>query len=359
MKAVDNRLRVHSAEPLVGGPPLPELRQDHITPADLFFIRNHGPIPEVDAASFRLEVDGLVRKQMQFSLTELRASFPRISVTATLQCAGNRRDELMKVAPIPGEVPWNADGISNASWSGVCLRDVLEVAGVAPGAKHAAFIGFDRVTRHGETFGFGGSIPIEKAMSPETLLVDEMNGAPLPPAHGFPLRVVVPGYIGARSVKWVRSIRLQAEPSDNYFQSKVYRLFPPHATAETARPEDGLPLAENSLNSVICDPEANAELPAGAVTVRGYAIAGGGRRVARVDVSADGGRTWTTASLEPGEPWTWQFWEARLTLGRGPAELVARAFDTAANSQPEQLASVWNFKGYMNNALHRVAVTGR
>ena len=359
MTVVDSRLQVHSTEPLVGGPPLSVLRQDHITPADLFFIRNHGPIPEVDAASFRLEVDGLVRKQMQFSLAELRDRFPRVSVTATLQCAGNRRDELTKIAPIPGEVPWGADGISNAAWSGVRLCDVLEAAGVAPGAAHAAFVGLDEVTRHGETFGFGGSIPIDKALSPETLLVDEMNGAPLHPAHGFPLRVLVPGYIGARSVKWLSGIRLQTEPSANYFQAKVYRLFPPHTKAETARPEDGIALSENSLNAVICDPERGATLPAGPVTVRGYALAGGSRRVARVDVSADGGRTWTTASLEPGEPWTWQFWEARLTLGRGPAELVARAFDTAANSQPEQLASVWNFKGYMNNALHRVPVTGR
>jgi sulfite oxidase len=220
-------------------------------------------------------------------------------------------------------------------------------------------VGLDQVTRHGETFGFGGSIPIDKAMSPETLLVDPLNDAPLPPAHGFPLRVLVPGYIGARSVKWLRGIRLQAEPSDNYFQAKVYRLFPPHAKAETARPEDGVALSENSLTAVICEPEPDATLAAGPVTVRGYALAGGTRRVVRVDVSADGGRTWTTAALEPGEPWSWQFWEARLTLAKGPAELVARAVDNAANTQPEQLESVWNFKGYMNNALHRVSVIGQ
>ena len=321
-------------------------------------MRNHGPIPEVDATTFRLEVGGLVGKELSLSLADLRA-FPRVSLSATLQCAGNRRDELMRVAPIPGEVPWGADGISNAAWSGVRLRDILEAAGVGAGVAHAAFVGLDQVTRHGDTFGFGGSIPIDKALRPETLLVDEMNGAPLPPAHGFPLRVLVSGYIGARSVKWLRGIRLQAEPSDNYFQSKVYRLFPPHAKAETARPEDGVALSENSLNAVICDPEPHANLFAGPLTVRGYALAGGNRRVVRVDVSADGGRTWTTAALEPGEPWSWQFWEARLTLAKGPAELVARACDNAANSQPEQLESVWNFKGYMNNAQHRVPITIR
>lgn len=352
---LDPRLVVHSVEPLVGGPPLPLLRQSFVTPAELFFVRSHGAVPSVDPATYRLELWGQIRHPVTLSLEWLREKFERVSVTATLMCAGNRRNELTRVAPIPGEVPWGADGIGNAEWSGYRLRDVLQAAEISDAAAHIAFEGLDQVTRHGETFGFGGSIPREKALSPEVLLADEMNGAPIPPAHGYPLRVIVPGWIGARSVKWLQRIHAQPAPSENYFQSKAYRLFAPHDSADTVRVEDGMMLGENSLNSVICAPEPGDARPSGPVRVQGYAIAGGDRRVTRVDVSGDGGRTWVTATLDGASPWAWTFWEARVELGQ-PPELVARAYDSAANTQPERLDTVWNFKGYMNNAWHRVAL---
>src|SRR5262245_27525159 len=152
----DSRLLIHSTEPLVGGPPLSLLRQNFITPTGLFFVRNHGPVPAVEPTSFRLEVSGLVGRSLSLSIAELRERFPRHTVTATLMCAGNRRNELMEVAPIPGEVPWTADGIGTAEWSGVRLKDVLDAAGLADAAAHVAFEGLDQVTRHGETFGLGG-----------------------------------------------------------------------------------------------------------------------------------------------------------------------------------------------------------
>ena len=352
----DPRLQIHSSEPLVGGPPLPLLRRDFVTPVELFFVRNHGPVPEVNCGSFRLEVEGLVNRRLHLSLADLRRDFPHTTLTATLQCAGSRRRELMQVAPIPGEVPWGADGIGTAVWGGVRLCDVLEDAGLSEGASHVAFAGLDKVVRHGETFGFGGSIPLEKALSSEAILAYEMNGVALPPLHGFPLRAIVPGYIGARSVKWLSGVRVQTTPSENYFQTRAYRLFAPQVTPEAARAEDGLVLLENSLNAAICVPGPDDRLAAGDVTVQGYALSGGSRLVARVDVSADGGRTWATADLQHSGPWAWQFWEARLELRPGIAELVARCWDSAANSQPERLESVWNFKGYMNNAWHRVRV---
>jgi len=355
---VDPRLRVHSTEPLVGGPPLPLLRRHFVTSNDLFYVRNHGPVPLVDPAAYQLEISGLVHTPLRLSLAELRDRFPRHSVTATLMCAGNRRNELAQVAPTPGEVPWGADGIGNAEWGGVRLGDVLAAAGVGDDARHVAFGGVDQVTRHGETFGFGGSIPRDKALGAEVLLADSMNGAPLSPVHGYPVRVVVPGYLGARSVKWLARIHAQRDPSDNYFQSKAYRLFSPSVTADTVRWEDGLMLGENPINSVICTPEAGASVPAGRCVVQGYALAGGDRRVARVEVSADGGRTWSRAKLTEGERWSWEFWEIELDLAPG-TELVARAWDTASNTQPERLETVWNFKGYMNNAWHRVRLDVR
>lgn len=352
------QMQMHSTEPPVGGPPLDLMRQHFITPNELFFIRSHAPTPEISPAQYQLQISGLVQTPLTLSLSDLQ-KLPRHTVTATLQCAGNRRDELIAVRPVPGEVPWQADGISTAVWSGVRLREVVLAAGVQAGAAQVAFTGADAVTRLGKTFGYGSSISLEKALREEVLLADTMNGEPLPPVHGFPVRAVVPGFIGARSVKWLTHITVQAEPSDNYFQAKAYRLFAPHISAETVQWEAGLPLSEQSLNAVICEPLAESVVPAGQVRVRGWAVAGGQRRVARVDVSADGGCTWQTAALSGDEAWTWQFWETACTVPRGEAELVVRAWDTAANTMPEHAASVWNFKGYMNNTWHRVRVQVR
>jgi sulfite oxidase len=184
-----------------------------------------------------------------------------------------------------------------------------------------------------------------------------MNGAPLPPVHGFPLRLVAPGYIGARSVKWLKSITVQSAPSDNYFQAHAYKLFPPHIDKETVRWERGLMLGEMSLTSAICEPAAGARIPAGSALVRGYAMVGGERQVARVEVSADGGASWTEAQLlGDARAWTWRLWEAEVEMTRGRRTLIVRAVDSAANSQPPSVDQVWNFKGYMNNAWHRVDI---
>lgn len=350
---------IRQREPFNGGPPLGLLCRSLITPGELFFVRNHGTIPEVDPNAYRLVVDGLARRPLRLSLDDLRA-LPAATVTATLECAGNRRDELIAVAPVPGETPWGAEAVGTAVWRGVPLREVLAAAGVAEGARHVAFLGLDEVVRKGEQIGFGGSVPLEKALNPEVLLAYEMNGEPLPPTHGFPLRVVVPGYIGARSVKWLSSVTLQATPSSHYFQAHAYKLFPPQECPETVNWAGGIMLGELSVNAVICQPAPGAAIPAGQVLIEGYAFAGGNRCVERVDVSADGGETWVVAEL-PGEhvPWTWRLWRARLDLRPGSYRLVARAWDSAANTQPENLRSVWNFKGYMNNAWHRVEVEVR
>jgi sulfite oxidase len=350
------RLRVRQESPLNAEPAPDALRESFRTPNELFFIRNHGDVPAVDPGAYRLTVDGLVESPLSLSLADLRR-FPRITVGATLQCAGNRRRELIEVAPIPGELPWDSEAISNAAWSGVPLREVLAAAGPRAGARHAAFLGLDETERHGHRFQFGGSVPLEKAMHPEVLLADTMNGAPLPPVHGAPLRVVVPGYIGARSVKWISRITLREAPSDNYFQARAYRLFPPSVQPDIVDWETGMMLGESPVNSVICSPVSGARLPAGRISVRGWAMAGGGREVARVDISADGGGTWTTAELESRESgWTWCFWAAALDLPPGEHEILCRAFDSAAQTQPNDPAQVWNFKGYANNAWHRVRV---
>jgi sulfite oxidase len=349
-------IRVRQESPFNAEPPADLLRRSPVTPRELFFVRNHGDVPSVDTASWRLTVQGMVRRPLRFSLEELRRLTPH-NLTVTLQCAGNRREEMIAVAPIPNELPWGSEAVSTADWRGVALRELLAAVDPEPGAKHVAFAGLDETERHGHRFCFGGSIPIEKAMSSEVLLAYEMNGAALPPIHGAPLRVVVPGYIGARSVKWLSTITVQDTPSDNYFQAKAYRLFPASAGPENVDWDSGLMLGSFNVSSVILSPADGASVPAGPVVFRGWAFAGE-REVARVDLSADGGRTWTTAQLAAAPSrWAWRLWEATLELPAGEHEVVCRAWDTAAQTQPEHPGLVWNFKGYMNNAWHRVRVT--
>ncbi|MBA3648273.1 MAG: molybdopterin-dependent oxidoreductase [Chitinophagales bacterium] len=354
----DPNLIIHTTNPVNAEPPLSKLRENFITPYEEFYIRNHGEIPEIDVSAFRLKINGMVNHELEFTMESLRNNFTRRTVMATLQCAGNRRTELISVAPIPGEVPWKEGAIGNTYWTGVPLNEILRACGVSPAARYIEFIGADEVFRHGENVGFGASISIEKAMSEEVLLAYEMDGKPLPPTHGFPLRAVVPGYIGARSVKWLNQITLQAEPSKNYFQDHAYRLFPPEADADTVDWNSGVQLSELNVNCAITSPLNNAELDNGKITVQGWAIGNGGKEILRVEVSTNSGQTWTIASLsQGGERYAWTFWETKLKLENGAHEIIARAIDMELNTQPEDLKDVWNFKGYMNNAWHRVKIT--
>ena len=343
-------LIVRSAEPLNAETPLELLGRSEVTPSELFFVRNHGAVPHVDAAAYRLGVGGMVERPLTLSLADLRALGELVSVPATLACAGNRRVELDAFRTIPRELPWDAGAVGHAVWTGVCLRDVLAAAGVARGARHVAFAGLDDAEVEGGRVEFGASIPLEKAMGPEVLLAWTMNDEPLRPEHGFPLRVVVPGYIGARSVKWLASVTVQDRPSTNYFQARGYRLF---ASGGDGRVLDGesLELGEFSLTSAVCRFE---EASGGNVVAEGYALAGGARTIERVDVSIDGGRSWTLATLagRP-EPGSWRLWSVELDGSGGEREVVVRAWDSAANTQPEEVATVWNPRGYMNNAWHR------
>ncbi|HEX2110382.1 MAG TPA: molybdopterin-dependent oxidoreductase [Gaiellaceae bacterium] len=348
-------LVVWSSEPLNVETPLEMLARSHVTATELFYVRNHGPVPAVDPAAYRLVVDGMVGTPLALSLEELRGRFETTTVEATLGCAGNRRAELATLRPIEGEIPWGAGAIGTARWTGVRLRDVLRAAEVAPDAGHVAFTGLDASAAAEGAVPFGGSIPLPKALGGDVLLAWAMNGEPLPAAHGFPLRVVVPGYIGARSVKWLAAVTVQADASSNYFQARAYRLFPPHRAVPSDRAADGLELGELVLSSALC---RLTEGGSGArVVAEGYAVAGGERTVERVEISPDGGATWTAASLaERPRPGVWRLWRAELELGPGAGEVAVRAWDSAGETQPTDDAGVWNPKGYMNDAWHRVPV---
>jgi sulfite oxidase len=259
----------------------------------------------------------------------------------------------MQLRDIPGEVPWHLEAVGNAAWLGPALADVLRLAGAAEDAGHVALAGLDEVERGGARFGFGGSIPLAKALRPEVILALEMNGEALPPAHGAPLRLVVPGVIGARSVKWLGDITVQDAPSDNYFQAVAYRLLSPDAPTG----ELGQMLGEIFVTVAICQPAEGARLPTAPVTLRGYALGGGGHAITQVEVSANNGSSWKAAELlGESPPWAWQLWQATLELPPGRCTLVARAYDAHGGEQPAAVTQTWNAKGYMNNAWHRVGV---
>ena len=351
-------LIVRSEHPYNAEPPLTQLRANFLTPQATFYVRSHGEVPDLDEGQHRLRVDGRVATPLDLSMAELRERFPHRTVAATMQCAGNRRAELHRVRPVSGDL-WAPGAIGNAEWTGVALADVLRAAGAAAdSALHVAFSACDTVEMPGEgSFRFGISIPLGKAMSPEVLLAFAMNGEPLAPEHGFPLRAVVPGFAGVRSAKWLTGITVQDQPADNPMQQHNYKLLPPDVTEPTLDWEKGVTIDDMPLNAAICEPADQASLKAGATVLRGYAIATA-RGVTRVDVSADGGRSWRQAELErrPDAPWSWTFWQARLELSKGEHELVVRAWDSAGQTQPALLGDVWNPKGYLCAAWHRIRV---
>jgi sulfite oxidase len=354
----DGRMQAKDADGLNAGPP-PWILTDAITPTGLFFTRSHAPVPTIDPAAYRLKVSGMVRHPMELSLADL-AKLPHRDQSATLICAGLRRSELEAVRPVPGELPWGAEPVANGQWSGVSLREILAQAEVTGPATHVEFIGLDRVERGGKVFGFGGSVPIEKAMGSEVLLADRLNGAPLPAEHGFPVRALVPGYYGARSVKWLGEIVVREGASLNYFQAQAYRVL---ATPDSTDPRDvrsGTELGELALNSVISVPSSGAKLRPGKFFTYGWAIGPGGETPAKVELSLDGGGSWQEAQImvpEDKGAFSWRHWRAVVELTPGSHTLVVRAFDARGRGQPAELAEVWNVKGYANNAWHRITIT--
>ncbi len=350
------RLLVHTETPRNSEPLLEDLVQSWITPNERFYVRSHAPVPKVDLSSFRLQVSGMVHKPLEISLGQLKGDFKKQSVVATMTCAGNRRSEHSLVKQISG-VPWQAGAIGNASWGGARLSDLLKKAGVKDGAKHVWFEGIDEIERKSGVIPFGASIPLTKAMGdrakmPGALVCYEMNGQRLTPDHGFPMRTVVPGFIGARSVKWLGKIVVSDRPSPNHYVATAYKLVREGTADEWSAAS---PLESFPINSVTCLPGPNEKVKTGTIEVSGYALAPGmpGRTVRTVELSADGGKTWTKAEFDRvAQPFCWRLWKGRVSIKSDTTEIITRATDSTGQSQPATVA--WNLKGYMFNAWHRV-----
>eukprot|EP00927_Polykrikos_kofoidii_P065494 TRINITY_DN61245_c0_g1_i1.p1 TRINITY_DN61245_c0_g1~~TRINITY_DN61245_c0_g1_i1.p1 ORF type:complete len:653 (+),score=104.92 TRINITY_DN61245_c0_g1_i1:90-2048(+) len=337
------------------------------TPNPVFFIRHHHPVPMIDGEKYRLIVEGKGSKPVYLTLEDLKHRFVKHKVTATLQCGGNRRSELDKVEKTSG-IPWGFGAMSTAEWGGVYLRDVLlHCAGIslegveAIGIKHVVFHGIDDMQ---------ASIPIEKALSPygDVLLAFEMNGEELPCEHGFPVRVVVPGVVGVRNVKWVGRIEISTEEAMGTWQRGIaYKGFSPNVkSAATVDVEKVLSVQEMPVTSSIVYPRPGEKVTLDDVDVKGFAWSGGGRGIVRVDVSVDGGKTWITADLNEGSEqnptraWAWTFFEVSVPVpetSRGKSfEIMCRATDSSYNAQPERPEPIWNLRGLNCNCWHRVEV---
>jgi DMSO/TMAO reductase YedYZ molybdopterin-dependent catalytic subunit len=323
-----------------------------ITPNPLFYVRSHFPVPQIDVSAWRLVVDGEVERPIELRLEDLQGMRPQ-GRTVTLECAGNRRTEF---EPRPPGVPWQDGAVSSAEWEGVSLADVLALARPRSSACEVLLEGADRGTVAGVDgpIAFARSLPLERALHPDTLLADRMNGAPLPADHGAPLRAVVPGTYGMDSVKWLVRVRVLDQPFQGHFQVADYRLFAGPGGAGASRP-----IGPMRVSSMIAWPGPGAEVSVGKETrVVGYAWSGSGT-VRAVDLSLDGGATWTPARLAgPEAPLAWRLWEFDWRPARpGPYRLAVRATDSTGATQPEQ--AEWNGKGYGNNGIYRIEVNAR
>jgi len=324
-----------------------------ITPVGLHYLLIHYDIPAVDPETWRLEIDGSVERPLSLSLADLRAR-PAVTRAVTLECAGNGRARLQ---PRPLSQPWLSEAVGTAEWTGVPLGPLLEEAGLRDDVVEVLFTGLDRGVEGGVEQLYERSLPPTEALGADAMLAYDMNGAPLPVQHGFPLRLVIAGWYGMAHVKWLSAITALTEPFDGYQQTVGYRLYAPEGEA-------GPPVTRMMPRSLTIPPgipdffSRDRILDAGPCLLEGRAWSGWGP-IARVELSIDGGRTWDDARLdaEVGER-AWRGWSYEWDASTpGSYEISSRATDTAGNVQP--LDPAWNLKGYANNAVERIPVTVR
>lgn len=335
----------------------PHLLDDPITPTERHFVRSHGITPEdTDPAGWKLTVDGEVEKPLELSIDDLKRDFEVVTLALQLECAGNGR--AFFDPPVRGN-QWTYGAVGCALWTGVRLADVLKAAGVKPSAVYTAHYGADRHLSGDPTkLTLSRGVPVEKAMNPYNLIAFAMNGAPLHPENGAPLRLVIPGWPGSCSQKWLTRIQLRDVVHDGPGMTGLSYRLPRHpiAPGEEIAESDMEIIHSLRVKSLITHPANNVEVPAGEpLEVRGHAWAGDDF-VGRVDLSIDFGATWIPADLDPPvNPYAWHNFRATIRFPiHGYYEIWARATDDRGRTQP--FAVAWNPRGYANNMMHRVAV---
>ena len=334
------------------GMPLEALRYA-VTPVGLHYLLVHYDIPAVDPDAWRLGVDGAVERELTLSLADLRG-LPALTRAVTMECAGNGRALL---EPRPVSQPWLTEAVGTGEWTGVPLRVVLEQARLGDDVVEVLFTGLDRGVEGGVEQLYQRSLPVAEALGEDALLAYELNGEPLPPQHGYPLRLVIAGWYGMAHVKWLGAITALTEPFDGYQQAVGYRLYDADGAA-------GAPVTRMLPRSLTVPPGVpefmtrERLLDPGRHVLTGRAWSGWGP-VVRVEVSLDGGATWDDARLDdPLDERAWCGWSyAWDAAAPGAYVISSRATDGAGNAQP--LEPPWNLKGYANNAVERIPVTVR
>ena len=321
-----------------------------LTPNEVFFVRQHLPRPVVQEADYRLSVGGRTSREIQLSVSDLR-KLPQYTVPAVLECTGNGRGFYQP--RVPG-VQWGRGAVGNAEWSGPRLIDVLKLAGADMEAAYVTANGVD--VGLAKTPDFIRSLAMRKAIDPNTLLAMKMNGERLPDLHGFPLRLIVPGWDGTSWVKWVNSLSVANEPDHGFFMDPAYR-YPKHPGAP-GQPVDraDLEVIEGMpVKSYITGHLDGDKIPLATTTLRGMAWAGE-ERITRVDVSTDSGSTWVEAQLSSKRlPFTWRLWTTEWRPSKpGYYTVMSRATDSAGRVQP--VLAAWNPSGYLFNAIDRIGL---
>lgn len=307
-----------------------------IVPTEQFFLRSNGPIPVIDPATWTLTIGGHVDHPLILTLADLQA-MPQRTLPAFLECAGNGRT---RFDPLPPGTPWRNDAVGNALWEGVPLSDVLDLVGIKAGAV-------DLVSQGGDFPAMQRGLPLPVARDPDTLLVLRMNGEPLSVAHGGPVRLLVTGWAGIASTKWLVRLEVLDDAFAGFWNSDNYVYWS----------EDGTPLrpvTEMPVKSLISAPQDGQTLPPGPLTIAGYAWSGHGA-IARIEVSTDGGVSWTNAALEQRGRRSWARFSAPWDASPGRYTLMARATDERGLRQP--VNATWNGKGYGQNGIQQITVS--
>lgn len=338
----------HSLIPVTNRPlnaetPLPVL-MDAVTPTHLFYVRNHFDVPTLEEAAFELRVDGAVGRPLRLSLAEIKA-LPHKTLRTAMECAGNGR---IFMEPKPAGTPWELGAISVAEWTGAPLAEVLKLAEIGEDAVEVLFVGADSGLVEKKAIHYERSLPLSLALDPDILLVWAMNGEPLTPNHGYPLRLFVPGWYGMAAVKWLQQIRLLTVPFDGYYQTYHYVYW------DDDYAPDGQPLQQMQVRALICSHDEGDRLPLAEVKISGVAWSGYGE-VTRVEISTRHDH-WAEATVARATaPATAQRWSYRWRPSTpGEYTLRVRATDAHGNTQPLRHCS--NRLGYGNNAVHTVTV---
>lgn len=370
-------LIVHGDTPMNAETPSHLLTQNYLTPSSLFYIRHHHPVPFLstkEEATFKLTIDlsAYGKGKLELTMDDIQ-KLPKTEINATLQCSGNRRGGFNEVKRTSGTA-WGQGAVSTAKWGGVKLTDLMMLAGLGDPIEAEEKAGMEHVRFHALD-GMQASIGIERAMNPygDCIVAYEMNGEPLPRDHGYPLRVIVPGYAAVRNVKWLQRIELAKTEAEGAWQQGLnYKTLPPSVTDAQDVDLKTMPsMTEVSLFSGITKVEVvdspNSTKPGDKVLVKtsGWAWSGGGRNIVRVDLTGDNGANWTTANITQGgdqrfgRAWAWVFWEADVKAtvqDDGTVKLASKAVDMCFNVQPEKCDHAWNVRGLGNNSWYETKV---